>query len=363
MEGLDLKPLAMLGLLLALAEPLGVSAQRPPPLQAWLDGTFRSWTTGNVPGCAAGIIRQGQWLAKGAYGAADLERGVRVTPRTLFYMASVSKQFTAAALLRLVDQGRVALGDDIRKYIPELPQYAAPITIEHLVHHESGLADFVAILNKAGTLADHHEREEIIGMIASHKTLFPAGKGYSYSNSNYFLIAEIVRRASGKSLREFAHEALFEPLGMTDTQYRDDASEIVPAYASGYEGPPRGKYTVVKTLYQQVGAGGLLTSVEDLGKWMRIYEKPDAIPESPRLGERLQQRGRFSDGTPNDYAFGLSMGTQGAQVIASHEGFFPGYRAFFAWIPGKRTGLFAMCNSSDAPLTAVANAMVAEALR
>lgn len=353
----------MLGLLLALAEPLAASAQRPPPMQVWLDRTFGAWTNGNVPGCAAGMIRKGQWLAKGGYGAADLERGVRITPRTLLYMASVSKQFTAAALLRLADQGGVALGDDIRKYIPELPQYAVPITIEHLVHHESGLADFVAILDEAGTLADHHEREEIIRVIASHETLFPAGKGYSYSNSNYFLIAEIVRRASGKSLREFAHEALFEPLGMKDTQYRDDASEIVPLYANGYEEITRGKYTVVKSLYQLVGAGGLLTSVEDLGKWMRIYEEPDAIPESPRLGERLQQRGKFSDGTLNDYAFGLFMGTQGRHVIASHQGFFPGYRAFFAWIPGKRTGLFAMCNSSDAPLTAISNAMVSEALR
>jgi CubicO group peptidase (beta-lactamase class C family) len=316
-----------------------------------------------VPGCAAGIFRQGQWLAKGAYGAADLERRGRITPRTLFYMASVSKQFTAAALLRLVDQGGVALGDDIRKYLPELPQYTPPITIDHLVHHESGLADFLAILNKAGTLGDPHDPGEIIKLIASRETLFPAGKGYSYSNSNYFLIAQIIQRASGKPLREFAHDALFKPLGMADTYYRDDASEIVTLYANGYERLAGGKYAVVKTSYQQVGAGGLLTSVDDLGKWMRIYENPDAIPESPRLGERLQERGKFSDGTLNDYALGLLMGSQGGHVIASHEGFFPGYRAFFAWIPGKRTGLFAMCNSSDVPMTAVANAMVGVALR
>lgn len=307
-------------------------------------------------------MQHGRWAAKGAYGAADLERRTRITPHTVFYMASVSKQFTAAALLRLVDQGAVSLGDDIRKFIPELPLYASPITIEHLVHHESGLADFVTILAGSGTLADYHQREEIIQLIASHEPLFPAGKGYSYSNSNYLLIAEIIRRASGKSLREFAHEMLFQPLGMSDTHYRDDASETTPSYANGYE-VSRGKYLRVKSAYQQVGAGGLLTSVDDLGKWMRIYDDPFAIPDSPRLGERLQQRGHFSDGTVNDYAFGLLMGTERDQVVASHAGFFPGYRAFFAWIPGKRTGLFAMCNASDAPMTAVANAMIAEILR
>lgn len=348
--------------LLALLVPSTASAQRPQSLQAWLDNTFRSWTDPRSPGCAAGITHQGKWLAKGAYGAADLDRRTRITSRTLFYVASVSKQFTAAALLRLADQGAVALDEDIRKYIPELPEYAPPITIQHLLHHESGLADFVSILSAAGTLADHHGREEIVQLIGSRAPLFAAGKGYSYSNSNYFLIAEIIRRASGVSLRQYASDALFKPLGMRDTQYRDDASEVIPLYASGYE-VSRGKYEVVRSAYEQVGAGGLLTSIDDLGKWMRVYEDPSAIPGSPRLGERLQQRGRFSDGTLNEYALGLVMGTERGYTVASHQGFFPGYRAFFAWIPSKHTGLFAMCNASETPMTALANAMVAEALR
>ena len=352
----------VLGVILAAAHSLPAAAEAGGrSLQSRMDAIFRPWTGANAPGCAAGIMQAGKWLAKGGYGSASIEHTVRITPRTVFYIGSVSKQFTAAALLRLVDGGTVRLDDDVRKYVPELPEYDPPITLDHLVHHSSGLVDYLVPMG--GTWQDRHSRREVLSMIAVEKPLFAAGQIYSYSNSNYFLIAEIIARASGKPFREFARQSLFAPLGMNDTRFYDDSSEIVPRYAAGYREEGRGRYRAVKTLYTQVGAGGLLTSIEDLGRWMRVYDDPDALPGSPRLDARLQERGRLSDGTLTEYAYGLVMGKERDLVSAWHNGFFYGYKASFTWLPEKRMGLFALCNWSEAPIDAIRNNLLLEALR
>lgn len=219
------------------------------------------------------------------------------------------------------------------------------------------------MLIRAGTLHDAHSPEEIIQLLANQQTVFPAGRAFSYSNSNYFLLAEIVRRASGRSLRNFANEALFAPLGMTDTRFYDDASEAVPRYASGYIDEGRDEYRIVKTLYAQVGAGGLLTTINDLGKWVRIFDEPHAIAESPRLGQRLLERGALSDGSAIDYSFGLMNEKERGLDLASHFGRFPGFASSFSWIPSKRMGIFILCNSSQAPIQAIRGSVLLEPLR
>jgi len=208
----------------------------PPTLQARLDGFLAPLSKGAAPGCAAGIIKEGRWVARGGYGLASIERGVRITPDTIFYAASVSKQFTAAALLRLVELGNASLDDDVRRYLSELPEYSPPITIRHLVYQTSGLPDYHRLAAEAhrDLVENPPSREEVLGMIAKAKPIHSSGELYRYSNSNYFLMGEIVRRASGKSLRDFAREMLFEPLGMKDTQYYDDPSIDVPRRAVGY---------------------------------------------------------------------------------------------------------------------------------
>ncbi len=338
-------------------------AAAPSPLQPRLDRLFTSWTKGNVPGCAAGVIREGRWVAKGGYGSASLEHGVRITPDTVFYTGSVSKHFTAAALLRLVDQGKVALDDNVRLYIPELPDYSPPITIGHLVHHTTGLPDFLGLWIDAGIEANRHSPAEVVTLIAKQQPAFAAGLRYSYSNSNYFLIAEIIRRASGKSLREFANEELFIPLGMKDTRFFDDPTEVVPRLASGYNEAGRGHYRAVRTLYAQVGAGGLLTTINDMGKWTRLFDDPNAIAASPQLGQRLTERGVLSDGTPNDYAFGLMRARERDLDVAFHLGGFNGFVGSFKWIPSKRMGLIALCNWSGAPMLAISENLMSEALK
>lgn len=337
-------------------------AAEPTPLQPRLDRMFSSWTKGNVPGCAAGVIQAGRWLAKGGYGSASLEHGVRMTPDTVFYTGSVSKQFTAAALLRLIDQGKVALDDDIRKYVPELPEYSPPIKIHHLVHHTTGLPDFLSLWIDAGIAANWHSSEEVVALLAKQQPAYAAGLTFSYSNSNYFLIAEIVRRASGKSLRNFAGETLFAPLGMKDTRFFDDPTEIVPRLASGYFETERGHYRVVRTLYAQVGAGGLLTTINDLGKWTRLFDDPNAIADSPGLGQRMLERGVLTDGASNDYAFGLMRANERGLDLAYHLGGLNGFIASFTWIPSKRMSLIALCNWAQAPMLTIRANLMSEAL-
>lgn len=346
---------------------LNAAGQPPvaPTIQGRLDGLLAPLSTGAAPGCAAGIIKEGRWVARGGYGFASIERGVRITPDTIFYAASVSKQFTAAALLRLAELGKASLDDDVRKYVPELPEYSPPITIRHLVHQTSGLPDYhrLAVEARRDLVGNPPSREDVLVMIAKAKPIHSAGELYRYSNSNYFLMGEIVRRASGKSLRDFAREALFEPLGMKDTQYYDDPSIAVPQRAVGYFTRAREKYGVVKTNYSLVGAGGLLTTVNDLGKWTRVFDDANAIPSSPHLGARMMERGVTSDGRATNYAAGLARDRIQDVDVVHHNGFFPGYVATFTWVPEKRMGLFALCNWSEAPDTLLQGQMLREGMR
>lgn len=358
-----LPPLA--AALIAIANSAAGQPAAGLPLQARLDSVFAPLAKGAAPGCAAGIIKEGRWLARGGYGLASIERHVRITPDTVFYAASVSKQFTAAAVLRLVDLGKVSVEDDIRKYLPELPEYSPRITVRHLVYQTSGLPDYFRLASEArrNLVEDPASPEEILAIIAKGTPIHPAGELYRYSNSNYFLLGEIVRRASGKSLRDFAQDALFKPLGMKDTQYYDDPMLDVPRRAVGYSAQPGRTYGVVKTRYSLVGAGGLLTTINDLGKWTRVFEDPSAIPASPNLGARLMERGITTDGKATDYAAGLSRDRIQEVDVAHHNGFFPGYVATFTWVPERRTGLFALCNWSEAPDMLLQGQMLREALR
>jgi CubicO group peptidase (beta-lactamase class C family) len=364
-----LDPFRPVTILAATLAAIALNAAGAPPipltLQARLDAFFAPLSQGAAPGCAAGIIREGRWVARRGYGLADIQRGIRITPDTIFYAASVSKQFTAAALLRLVESGKVSLDDDVRKYLPELPEYSPPITIRHLVDQTSGLPDYHRLAAQAhrDLLENPPSRDEVLGMIAKAKPIHPSGALYRYSNSNYFLMGEIVRRASGKSLRDFAREMLFEPLGMKDTQYYDDPSIDVPRRAIGYFMQGREKYGVVKSSFSLVGAGGLLTTLNDLGKWSRIFDDPNAIPSSPGLGARMVERGATSDGKPTTYAAGLIHDRIQDVDVAHHNGFFPGYVATFFWVPEKRMGLFALCNWSEASDTLLQGQMLREGLR
>lgn len=313
-------------------------------LRARVDRIFERWDRPGSPGCALGVVQDGRLVYKRGYGYANLDYGIPITPQTVFYIASVSKQFAAASIVLAARQGYLSLDDDIRKWIPELPDYGSPITIRHLIHHTSGLRDYLTLLDLTGRSADVNTDEEVINLIAQQKDLnFTPGTEYSYSNSGYFLLSQIIERATGQSLREFADEHLFRPLGMANTHFHDDPRHVQENRAVGYLPTDDGEYRIaVLANFDKVGDGGLYTTVEDLYLWdQNFYHN--------RLGgegfvDQLLTRGVLSNGDTLDYAFALVHGDYKGLSTVEHGGSYQGYRTALLRFPEQRFSVILLCN-------------------
>ena len=205
--------------------------------QERVDRIFAAYDKPGSPGCALGVIRDGSFIYRKGYGRASLEFGVPLSSESIFYMGSVSKQFTAASVVLAAEKGFLSLDDNVRKYIPELPEYAQAITLRQMLHHTSGLRDFLTLLPLSGRHdEDLHSKDELIALIARQKGLNnDPGAEFIYSNTNYFLLGEVVQRATRKPLAEFAAENIFKPLGMSHTRFYDDHTVVVPGRVSGYD--------------------------------------------------------------------------------------------------------------------------------
>jgi CubicO group peptidase (beta-lactamase class C family) len=339
-------------LALAILVPAALAAQAPNVPVARVDSVF-AFATSATPGCAVAAAQNGALRFAKGYGIADLEHGVPITPATPFYLASVSKQFTAAAVNLLALDGKLSLDDDVRKYVPEVPAYGAPITLRHLVHHTSGLRDYLTLF-ALRDLSDHPiTNAEFLETVARQRALnFPTGAEYSYSNTGYVLLSIVVERVSGKSLRDFARERLFVPLGMSSTQFRDRHDLLVPGRALAYGPRPEGGYRLSVPYFDVVGDGGLFSTVEDLAKW-------EANFWDPRVGgaawlEREGERGRLNDGTALDYGAGLAFGTYRGEPVVSHGGSLGGYNTHLLRFPARRFSVAVLCNDNARPSAALA---------
>src|SRR5690242_20564478 len=239
-----------------------------PDVTKRVDGIFAKWDHHDSPGCALGVYRDGNVVYKHGYGMANLNDDVPITPSTVFHVASMSKQFTAASIVLLAQQGKLSLDDDVHKYIPELADFGAPITIRHLIHHTSGLRDQWELLELAGWRysLDLITDDDVMSVISRQKSLnFKPGSRHLYCNTGYTLLAQIVKRVSGQSLREFTLSRTFRPLGMNNTHFRDDHAEIVKNQAYGYvRDRANSSFRLSVTNFDTVGATSLLTTVEDL---------------------------------------------------------------------------------------------------
>lgn len=320
-----------------LASP--VAAQR-----VEVDALFSRWDRPDSPGCAIGVIRDGRLVYQRGYGMANLDHSIPISGKTVFYIASTSKQFTALSIAWLAARGRLSLTDDIRRYIPELPaDWAGVVTVGHLVHHTSGIPDFFTLMPHAGRrLEDTTSDEEILALLARQTQLnFQPGDQFQYSNSGYFLLGLIVSRVSGRSLREFAEETFFRPLGMADTRFHDDRTAVVPRRATGYV-PRAGGFGVFATLFDRVGDGGLLTTIDDLVKWDRnFYDRAVGGEAMIRLA---LTPGRLNDGTELDYAFGLFLREHRGLPTVSHGGIYNGFRAELLRFPTRKLSVACLCN-------------------
>jgi CubicO group peptidase (beta-lactamase class C family) len=337
----------------ALAAAGGTTVARPAPTgnpsvaRADVDAVFATVDKPDTPGCALAVIQDGEVVYERGYGMADLDHDVRIGPATPFHVASVSKQFTAAAIVLLAEEGKLSLDDDVRRYIPELPAFGgATITLRHLVHHTSGLRDQWDLLGLAGWRysLDLITDGDVLEVVARQKELnFRPGEAYLYCNTGYTLLGLVVKRVSGRSLREFTKTRIFEPLGMESTHFRDDHAEVIKGQAYGYE-PAGDGFRLSVTNFDTVGATSLFTTVEDLARWVRNFDRPQIggawfVPQ-------LLETGKLKDGRKLDYAFGLKIGTYKGLPIVEHAGSDAGYRAHLIRFPDQRFAVACLCNAA-----------------
>lgn len=314
-----------------------------------VDAVFAEYAKDDSPGCALGVFQGGRLVYENGYGMASLEHGVAINPRrTVFDTGSVAKQFTAASLLLLVQDGKLSLNDDIRKFLPEIPDYEKDIAVGHLLHHTSGLRDFASLMSLAGwDFADYTDDKDALAIISRQKALnFAPGSQFSYSNTGYFLMSLIVERVSGKRLGEFANERIFAPLGMEATFYLDDHQRVIPHRAAPYAANPKGGFLVRASDWMQTGDGALQSTVADLAKWQRNFDVP-------RIGgrwliEQLETRGKLDDGSVLGYASGLFFGEYRGLPTIGHGGAMPGYRSSILRFPGEQLSVVVLCNLGDA---------------
>ncbi|MFQ5628604.1 MAG: serine hydrolase domain-containing protein, partial [bacterium] len=238
-------------------------------LSAKVDQIFADWDKPDSPGCALAVIQDGKTVYSRGYGMADLEHDIPISPQTVFYIGSTSKQFVTFSIALLAEQGKLGLDDNIRKYLPEFPDYGQPITIRHLIHHTSGIRDYLTLWSLAGrNYLDYMPEDVVLDMICRQKELnFSPGEQHLYSNSCYFLLAVIVERASGQSLREYADKHIFKPLAMKNTHFHDNNKHIIKKRAYGYAPGKIGGFDQLIMRFDLVGSGGLYTCVEDLYLW------------------------------------------------------------------------------------------------
>ena len=306
------------------------------------------------PGCALAVVKDGSIVHSKGYGLANVEHGVPITPQTVFDIGSTSKQITAASILLLAQDGKLSLDDDIRKHIPEMPDYGTPVTLRHLLHHTAGLRDYIELL-RLGEISFEDVATDDDGLVAlsRQKSLdFKPGSEHSYSNSGYFLLSLVVKRVSGKTLRDFAQERIFTPLGMTSTQILDDHTLVIPRRAASYAPRRDGGFRIVTANWEQTGDGAVQTTVEDLAKWDRNFYDPKV--GGPGLVEQLQVKGVLNDGTTIPYARGLIVNEHRGLRRVLHGGGWAGYLAEMIRFPDERLSVITLCNRQDVNPTGLA---------
>jgi CubicO group peptidase (beta-lactamase class C family) len=311
-----------------------------------VDAVFARMSSTTSPGCAVAVMREGKIIFSRGYGMANLDHDVAITSSTVFHIASVSKEFTAAAIVLLAQDGKLAFDDDVRKYIPELPDFGQRITIRHLIHHTSGLRDQWDLLGMAGWRysLDLITDDDVLKVMTRQRDLnFRPGDRHLYSNTGYTLLAVIVKRVSGQSFREFTSARLFTPLGMSRTHFRDDHAEIIKQQAYGYV-PSGNTFRLSVTNFDTAGATSLHTTVEDMARWDRNFY--DARVGGRAFVDQLIERGVLNSGEKLPYAFGLVHGTYRGLPTLGHGGSDAGYRADFARFPTERLSIACLCNLS-----------------
>src|ERR1700726_539118 len=316
---------------------------------AAVDEVFGDLAKAGSPGCALAVYRDGKIVYAKGYGLANIEENVPITPQSVFDIGSTSKQFTATSILLLEKQGKLSVNDDVRKYLPELPDYGQKITILHLLNHTSGLRDYLTLMELAGINTDSVTTDDdALALIVRQRALnFAPGSEWLYSNTGFFLLSTIVKRVSGKTLREFAAEHIFTPLGMAHTQYRDNHTLLIADRALAYDpNEKKDGYTLNVPYFEQTGDGAVHTSVEDLLKWDENFYSP--MVGGQDFLKELQEHGKLNSGKVLKYAKGLFISDYRGLHTVSHGGAWGGYRAELLRFPEQHFSVACLCNVGNA---------------
>jgi CubicO group peptidase (beta-lactamase class C family) len=345
----------------ALGAPL--AAQLPEAARRGVDSVFASFDRTDAPGCVVGVSERGVPVLQRAYGMADLQHRLALGERSIFHVASISKQFTAIAVAMLAEDGKLRLDDDVRAYVPELPDHGARITVRQLMHHTSGLRDQWQLLAWSGWRfpSDLITERDVLDIAGRQRGLnFRPGEEYLYSNTGFTVLAVIVQRVSGQSLREFAASRIFAPLGMRDTHFHDDYSMIVPGRTAAYAPREGGGWRISIPVFDTYGATSLFSTTGDLLTWMAHLDEPRF--GSPALWQAAQTSGVLNDGTAINYGYGLTLATWRGVRAIGHGGADAGYRAYVERYPDHGVAVAVLCNRANVSSVELARGTAAAVL-
>jgi CubicO group peptidase (beta-lactamase class C family) len=311
-----------------------------------IDALFGPWDRQDSPGCAVGVSRDGAVDYARGYGVSNLEYDVAITPRSVFHVASISKQFTAFSIGLLAQDGKLSMDDDIRKYLPEMANIGRRITIANLIHHTDGLREQGQLLNLAGWRGDDlYTQNDVLWALSQQRNLnFEPGTEIVYGNAAYTLLAVIVQRVSGQSLRAFADARIFQPLEMADSHFRDDHTETTPGRAAAYEARSGGGWSISIPNIDHYGSTSLLTTVGDLLKWEQNLV--DGRVGGKALVDWMRTSGVLNDGMKIGYGGGLRLGEYRGLRVVSHDGADGGYRAEATLFPDQKLAIVVLCNGA-----------------
>jgi CubicO group peptidase (beta-lactamase class C family) len=316
---------------------------RPDSLSSSVDPLFTKWAQPDKPGCVVGIVRHDSLIYAKGFGLADLDRWTASSPQSIYYMASISKQFTGYVIALLVTQGKLHLDDDIHQYLPWVPDFGSPITIRNLLTHTSGIRDDIGLADITGlTLDGVLSQQQALAIIARQRRLnFTPGEMFSYSNSNYVLLAEIVRVVSGQSFETFTADHIFNPLDMPDSKFVADGGALISNLALSYQYGMKSRQNVYT-----LGDGGLFTNMTDMAHWaMHFYSGADTAVIS-----LMTTNGKLNNGNSIRYAMGINVDQSRGWKRYTHGGSLAGYRTFFAVYPELKTAFILFGNAGDAGL-------------
>ena len=329
------------------------SAQAYPrtELTIQVDELFAEWDGETSPGGVVGIFMDGRIIYSKGYGVANLDYDIPITPQSVLRIGSISKQFVAMCIAILAEQGKLSFDDDIRTYLPEMPDYGNQITIRHLLHHTSGIREYLALVNligkPEGSVFGYTTRELVELLSRQQKLNFEPGSQFSYTNSGYFLLAEIVTRVSGMKASAFAQENIFEPLSMTQTRFYDDPNAIIRNQAFGYSPKRDGGYRLDILRSDVIGDLGVITTVEDFLHWDNNFYENKLGAGTKNLITMMFTRGRTSSGEDLSYALGLEFDSYRGLKTMGHGGSAVGYVAEFLQFPEQRFSVVILSNLSS----------------